>query len=234
MITLDRVSKTYRAGQGRRVVLNDANVEFPTGSNIGILGANGAGKSTLIRLLAGSELPDRGKIRRQGRVSFPLGYGGTFHGSLSGRENIAFIARIYGAYLKDTESYVAEFAELGEYFDMPVNTYSAGMRASLAFGACLAVDFDIYLIDEVTEIGDERFRRKCAAAFRERASAPISSWSPITAVRCVSIATAVLSWPMASCGSTTILAARSIATGACWRRRIDAAHPHANHDTGLP
>jgi capsular polysaccharide transport system ATP-binding protein len=168
MITLDRVSKTYRAGQGRRVVLNDANVEFPTGCNIGILGANGAGKSTLIRLLAGSELPDRGKIRRQGRVSFPLGYGGTFHGSLSGRENIAFIARIYGAYLKDTESYVAEFAELGEYFDMPVNTYSAGMRARLAFGACLAVDFDIYLIDEVTEIGDERFRRKCAAAFRER------------------------------------------------------------------
>lgn len=168
MITLDRVSKAYRTGQGRRVVLTDASVEFPTGCNIGILGANGSGKSTLIRLLAGSELPDRGKIRRQGRVSFPLGYGGTFHGSLSGRENIAFLARIYGADLQETTRYVAEFAELGEYFDMPVNTYSAGMRARLAFGACLAIDFDIYLIDEVTEIGDERFRRKCAAAFRER------------------------------------------------------------------
>jgi len=168
VIDLDRVTKTYRTGQGRRVVLNDASAEFPTGCNVGILGANGAGKSTLIRLLAGSELPDRGKIRRSGRVSFPLGYGGTFHGSLSGRENIAFIARIYGADLPVTTSYVAEFAELGEYFDMPVNTYSAGMRARLAFGVCLAIDFDIYLIDEVTEIGDERFRRKCSAAFRER------------------------------------------------------------------
>lgn len=64
--------------------------------------------------------------------------------------------------------YVEEFAELGPYFDMPVNTYSAGMRARLAFAACLAVDFDVYLIDEVTEIGDERFRRRCATAFRER------------------------------------------------------------------
>jgi len=116
MIALDRVSKAYRTGQGRRVVLADANVEFPTGCNIGILGTNGSGKSTLIRLLAGAELPDRGKIRRQGRVSFPLGYGGTFHGSLSGRENIAFIARVYGAALQETMSYVAEFAELGEYF----------------------------------------------------------------------------------------------------------------------
>jgi capsular polysaccharide transport system ATP-binding protein len=168
MIALDRVSKTYRTARGRRVVLADASAEFPTGSNIGILGANGAGKSTLIRLLAGSEMPDRGRIRRGGRVSFPLGYGGTFHGALSGRENIAFVARIYGADLRETISYVADFAELGEYFDMPVNTYSAGMRARLAFGACLAIDFDIYLIDEVTEIGDERFRRKCAATFRDR------------------------------------------------------------------
>src|SRR5258708_29303454 len=116
MITLDRVSKSYRTIQGRRVVLDDASAEFPTGCNIGILGANGAGKSTLIRLLAGSEMPDRGKIRRSGRVSFPLGYGGTFHGSLSGRENIAFIARLYGADLRETTNYVAEFAELGEYF----------------------------------------------------------------------------------------------------------------------
>ena len=141
MIALDRVSKTYRTAQGRRIVLDEASAEFPSGCNIGILGANGAGKSTLIRLLAGSELPDRGKIHRTGRVSFPLGYGGTFHGSLSGRENIAFIARVYGADVDDTTDYVAEFAELGEYFDMPVNTYSAGMRARLAFGTCLAIDF---------------------------------------------------------------------------------------------
>jgi capsular polysaccharide transport system ATP-binding protein len=169
MITLDAVSKTYRTRQsGRRVVLDRVSAEFPGGCNIGVLGANGAGKSTLIRLLAGSEMPDRGRIRRDGRVSFPLGYGGTFHGALSGRENIAFIARVYGADLRQTIDDVADFAELGGYFDMPINTYSAGMRARLAFGACLAIDFDTYLIDEVTEIGDEHFRRKCAHAFRER------------------------------------------------------------------
>src|SRR5580658_2693201 len=112
MIALDCVSKSYRTGQGRRVVLDNASAVFPTGCNIGILGANGAGKSTLIRLLAGSEMPDRGRIRRDGRISFPLGYGGTFHGSLSGRENVAFIARVYGSNLRRTIDYVAEFAEL--------------------------------------------------------------------------------------------------------------------------
>ena len=169
MIALDAVCKTYRTRQGgRRTILDQVSAEFAEGSNFGVLGANGAGKSTLIRLLAGSEMPDRGRIRRDGRVSFPLGYGGTFHGALSGRENVAFIARIYGADLRRTIDYVADFAELGSYFEMPVNTYSAGMRARLAFGACLAIDFDTYLIDEVTEIGDDRFRRKCALAFRER------------------------------------------------------------------
>lgn len=169
MIALEAVSKTYRTRQGgRRIVLDRVSAEFPDGCNVGVLGANGAGKSTLVRLLAGSEMPDRGRIRRDRRVSFPLGYGGTFHGALSGRENVAFIARIYGAGLHRTIDYVADFAELGGYFDMPVNTYSAGTRARLAFGACLALEFDTYLIDEVTEIGDERFRRKCAVAFRER------------------------------------------------------------------
>jgi capsular polysaccharide transport system ATP-binding protein len=113
-------------------------------------------------------MPDRGVVRRYARVSFPLGFGGTFHGALSGRENVAFIARIYGAPMGDAIAYVEAFSELGEYFGMPVNTYSAGMRARLAFATCLAVDFDVYLIDEVTEVGDQHFRRKCAQAFRER------------------------------------------------------------------
>ena len=168
MIALDGVAKGYPTAGGRKIVLEDATAEFAPGHNFGILGANGAGKSTLIRLLAGSEMPDRGRIRRDARVSFPLGFGGTFHGDLCGRENVAFIARVYGAGVRATTRFVEEFAELGEYFDMPVNTYSAGMRARLAFGTCLAIDFDVYLIDEVTEIGDERFRRKCATAFRER------------------------------------------------------------------
>jgi capsular polysaccharide transport system ATP-binding protein len=168
MITLDGVRKTYRTRAGRKTVLDNANAVFEAGHNFGILGVNGAGKSTLIRLLAGSEAPDRGVIRRYGRVSFPLGFGGTFHGALSGRENVAFIGRIYGARIRAVADYVEAFAELGEYFEMPVNTYSAGMRARLAFATCLAIDFDVYLIDELTEIGDQRFRRKCAEAFRQR------------------------------------------------------------------
>ncbi len=116
MIALDRVAKAYPTAGGRKIVLEDATAEFAPGHNFGILGANGAGKSTLIRLLAGSEMPDRGSIRRQARVSFPLGFGGTFHGDLCGRENVAFIARVYGAGLRATIRFVEEFAELGEYF----------------------------------------------------------------------------------------------------------------------
>jgi capsular polysaccharide transport system ATP-binding protein len=168
MITLDRVSKVYRTRSGRRTVLDNVSVTFDSGQNFGVLGVNGAGKSTLIRLIAGSEIPDFGVVRRYARVSFPLGFGGTFHGALSGRENVAFVARIYGAGTRGVLHYVEEFSELGEYLHMPVNTYSAGMRARLAFATCLALDFDLYLIDEVTEVVDQRFRQKCAEAFRER------------------------------------------------------------------
>jgi capsular polysaccharide transport system ATP-binding protein len=168
MIALAGVSKFYRTRTGHKAVLDNVSVDFVSGHNFGILGANGVGKSTLIRLLAGSELPDRGTIRRDVRVSFPLGFGGVFHDRLSGRDNMKFLARLYGAPIRAACDYVAGFAELGEYFDMPVDTYSAGMRARLGFAACLAIDFDVFLIDEVTEIGDHRFRRKCAAAFRER------------------------------------------------------------------
>jgi capsular polysaccharide transport system ATP-binding protein len=168
VITLDGVSKAYRTWSGRRTVLDNVNVTFESGYNFGVLGENGAGKSTLIRLLAGSEMPDFGVVQRYVRVSFPLGFGGTFHGALSGRENVAFIARIYGARMRGVLHYVEEFSELGEYMHMPVNTYSAGMRAKLAFATCLALDFDLYLIDEVTEVGDQNFRQKCAEAFRQR------------------------------------------------------------------
>jgi capsular polysaccharide transport system ATP-binding protein len=168
MITLEAVSKVYRTRAGRRTVLDNVSVTFESGYNFGVLGVNGAGKSTLIRLIAGSEVPDLGIIRRYARVSFPLGFGGTFHGALSGRENVAFVARIYGAGMRGVLEYVEDFSELGDYLHMPVNTYSAGMRARLAFATCLALDFDLYLIDEVTEVGDQRFRQKCAEAFRER------------------------------------------------------------------
>src|SRR5215831_19319647 len=104
MIRLDGVSKVYRTRYGRRAVLDNVSATFEAGYNFGILGVNGAGKSTLIRLLAGSEEPDRGTVHRSARVSFPLGFGGTFHGALSGSENVAFIARIYGARIRPTSN----------------------------------------------------------------------------------------------------------------------------------
>jgi capsular polysaccharide transport system ATP-binding protein len=169
VIVLDRVHKTYRTIKGRRIVLNDVSLHIHEGRSLAVLGANGAGKSTLIRLLAGTESPDSGRILRRGRrVSFPLGFGGTLHPKLSGRENVVFLARLYGIDERQAVAYVEQFAELGEYFQMPTGTYSSGMRARLAFGACLAIEFDVYLIDEVTSVGDARFRAKCLKAFRQR------------------------------------------------------------------
>jgi capsular polysaccharide transport system ATP-binding protein len=169
MILLEGVSKAYHARDGsRREILRDVSIAFPPGRNVGILGGNGAGKSTLMRLLAGSELPDAGRIDRRCRVSFSMGFSGTFHGALSGRENALFLARLYGADPRRVLDFVADFAELGAWLDMPVETYSSGMAAKLAFGVSLALDFDVYLVDEITEVGDARFRQKSAAAFRER------------------------------------------------------------------
>jgi capsular polysaccharide transport system ATP-binding protein len=169
MIVLDRVCKAYRTIEGHNVVLDDVSLSIPEGRSLGVLGANGAGKSTLIRLLAGNEPPDSGRITRGNRsVSFPLGFGGTLHGRLTGLQNVVFMARLYGVDEHDAITYVADFAELGTYFRMPVETYSSGMRARLAFGACLAIQFDVYLIDEVTSVGDARFRAKCLEIFRHR------------------------------------------------------------------
>src|SRR5258708_25526932 len=102
MIVLEGVSKTYVTTSGRRCVLDNVNVTFESGHNVGILGANGTGKSTLIRLLAGSELPDRGRSQRHPRVSLPLRFCVTFPGSLSPRDNVTCIARAYGAGLPTT------------------------------------------------------------------------------------------------------------------------------------
>jgi capsular polysaccharide transport system ATP-binding protein len=168
MIDIQNAFKSYRTDNGRRVILEGVSLQLPRGRSVGILGANGTGKSTLVRLLAGVEHLDHGRIVRDTTVSFPLGFGGTLHPLLSGRENVRFLARVHGADEEFTLDYVARFAELGEYFSMPVATYSSGMMARLAFGACLAIEFDVYLIDEVTSVGDARFRRRCQEAFEER------------------------------------------------------------------
>lgn len=170
MIRLRDAAKSYRSGGERRVILDHVSLDLPAGRSIGVFGANGAGKSTLVRLIAGVEPLDSGRIIRAGSVSFPLGFSGTFHPHLTGRENVRFLARVYGTAVEAALDYVEDFAELGAYFRAPVETYSSGMLARLAFGACLAIRFDLYLIDEVTAVGDARFRRKCLEAFEARAT----------------------------------------------------------------
>jgi len=170
MIRLHEVSKSYPVGGGGRVVVLDrVTADLDCARGIGILGGNGAGKSTLVRVISGSEPPDAGRVARSGRVSWPLGLGGTFQPSLTGRENVRFVARVYGADPDAMVGEVDEFAELGRFMDAPVSTYSNGMKARLAFGVSLAVDFDAYLVDELVGVGDERFRRKSREAFQAKA-----------------------------------------------------------------
>ena len=168
MIELSNVYKTYGTVAGPNVVLNGVSALFPEGETIGILGRNGAGKSTLLRLISGVEKPDAGSVTRSGRVSWPLGFAGGFSPALTGEENCRFVARIYGESVDRVVVDARDFAELGSYFYMPVRTYSSGMRARLAFGLSMAVDFDVYLVDEVTAVGDQRFQEKCRKAFADR------------------------------------------------------------------
>lgn len=170
MIELRNVTKSYKTNAGPHRVLDNVSLTFPPGQNVGILGRNGAGKSTLLRLIAGIEMPDTGHVIRQGRISWPLGFAGGFNGSLNGEENCRFVARIYGEDIDRVTASTQAFAELGKYFHMPVRTYSSGMRARLAFGLSMAIDFNVYLVDEVTAVGDKRFKDKCKKAFTDRRS----------------------------------------------------------------
>ncbi len=168
MIELRHITKIYRTTMGTNVVLDDICTTFPSKEAIGILGRNGAGKSTLLRIIGGAEMPSSGDIIRGGRVSWPIGFGGGFNGSLTGEENCRFVARIYDEDVNYVVDYTRDFAEIGDYFFMPMRTYSSGMRARLAFGLSMAIDFDAYLVDEITAVGDRVFRAKCAEAFAER------------------------------------------------------------------
>jgi capsular polysaccharide transport system ATP-binding protein len=148
-------------GHGRKRVFDHLDLTIGAGERIGILGRNGAGKTTLIKLIGGVELPTSGRVERRMSVSWPLGFGGGFQGSLTGYDNARFIARIYGREYSDIRDYVEEFTELGRQLKMPVKTYSSGMKARLAFALSLAIEFDCYLIDEVILVGDQNFQRKC-------------------------------------------------------------------------
>lgn len=170
MILVDRVSKTYPTRQGSHTVLRDISLEIAPGAKIGILGRNGAGKSTLIRLISGAELPTSGSIDRRMSVSWPLAFGGAFQGSLTGLDNLKFICRVYDVPLGNRISFVQDFSELGRFLREPVKSYSAGMRARLAFAISMAVEFDCFLIDEVIAVGDSRFHEKCRVELFEKRS----------------------------------------------------------------
>lgn len=163
MIKLDNVSKYYPTRNGRSYVIKDVDLTFPTDRSIGVLGPNGAGKSTLIRMLGGADTVSRGSISTDINLSWPLGLQGGLQGSMTGRENTQFVARIHGfRNTKEIEKKVEQFAEIGSYFDEPTKTYSNGMRARVTFGLTMAFDFnfDMLLIDELTAVGDMSFRAK--------------------------------------------------------------------------
>jgi capsular polysaccharide transport system ATP-binding protein len=168
MIRFDHVSKTYHIRKFQRTVFSDLDFTIEPGDSIGICGANGAGKSTLMRMIAGVEHPTSGRITRTMSTSWPIGYASCFQASLTGADNARFIARIYGQPEQHVIDYVEDFAQLGPYLRQPVQTYSAGMGARLAFGISLAIDFDCYLVDEITGAGDERFRVRCEEALLHR------------------------------------------------------------------
>ncbi|MFG6449726.1 ABC transporter ATP-binding protein [Roseateles sp. BYS180W] len=171
MIRLERLTKSYPTPRGRRYVFRDLDFTFPSGKSIALLGHNGAGKSTLMRLLGGIDTPDSGRVVTQSSISWPMGLSGGFQGSLTARENVQFVCRIYGSSNEDTKArvrYVQYFAEIGDYFDLPMKTLSSGMRSRVSFGLSLAFDFDYYLIDEVMSTGDPSFKAKAKEHFKAR------------------------------------------------------------------
>lgn len=169
MIEFDNVSKSFWTGQQRKVILDNVSFRVELGKSLGILAPNGTGKTTLINMIAGLEKPDEGEIRRGCRVSFPLGFMGGVIGKLSAKENARYIAKIYGLDPDYIEAFTRWLCELEEYYDFPVATYSSGMRARFSFALLLALDFDIYLIDEgMPQTTDASFNRKAGDVLRDR------------------------------------------------------------------
>lgn len=168
MIEFRNVTKYYPTPHGRKVVLDDLTLTLPAGTKLGVLGRNGAGKSTFLSMIGGTTRPNRGEIRRHASISWPLGFGGTFHPDLTGAQNVRFVARIYGRDTDELVKYVENFAELGEFMDMPLRSYSSGMKARLAFGMSMGIAFDWYLVDEITAVGDAAFKRKSLSFFKNR------------------------------------------------------------------
>ena len=172
MIEVKNLTKSYILKNKRNIVFKNINFNVKRGESIGLIGGNGAGKSTLLRILGGLDYADSGTIERNCSISWPVGISAGFQGSLSARENITFLTKIYSEEIpkKDIQKKiksVEDFADIGESFDAPTNTYSSGMKGRVAFGMSLIFNFDVYLLDEVTAKGDIVFKKKCKKAIDE-------------------------------------------------------------------
>lgn len=169
MISLENMSKYYIIRKKKHYVFQNVSLLIPDGTNVGIIGRNGAGKSTLLRILGGLDHPSTGSVMSNVSFSWPMGLSGGFQGSLTGRENAKFVCRLYSKTQNEERralEFIQEFSELGEYFNLPIKTYSSGMRARLNFGLSLAFDFDYYLIDETLSVGDPIFKAKAQQALK--------------------------------------------------------------------
>ncbi|PIE46903.1 MAG: ABC transporter ATP-binding protein [Gammaproteobacteria bacterium] len=162
MIILKNVTKSFMTPKGRHYLFKDLNLTIEDKQSVGLLGRNGAGKSTLLRIICGLDQPDSGMVQTNSTISWPVGVAGGFQGSLTGRQNVRFVCRLYSssAYIDEKVRFVEEFADIGRYFDMPVKSYSSGMRSRLTFGLSLAFDFDYYMLDEAGAVGDAAFRKR--------------------------------------------------------------------------
>ncbi|MBD3795988.1 MAG: ABC transporter ATP-binding protein [Epsilonproteobacteria bacterium] len=171
MIELRNATKYFQTKHEKKYILNNVSITIPSGKNVGILGRNGAGKSTLLRMLGGIDFPNSGVISSPNSFSWPMGLAGGFQGSMTGRQNVKFVCRIYGKSeyeIEEAVRSVQEFAEIGDYFDMPIKTYSSGMKSRLSFGLSLVFDFDYLIIDETLSVGDKNFQEKSKKALRKK------------------------------------------------------------------
>ncbi|MDW3183349.1 MULTISPECIES: ABC transporter ATP-binding protein [unclassified Roseobacter] len=169
MLSFENVSKSFWTGTQHKVILDRVSFKVELGNSLGVLAPNGTGKTTLINMIAGLEKPDEGEIRRGCNISFPLGFMGGVVTKVSAMENARYIARLYGLDPDYVESFCRWLCGLGEYFDQPIGTYSAGMRARFSFALMLALDFDMYLIDEgMPGTTDVEFNRKAGEILQER------------------------------------------------------------------
>ena len=169
MLEFENVSKSFWTGSHHKVILDRASFRVDLGESLGVLAPNGTGKTTLVRMMCGLEKPDEGEIRRNCRISFPLGFMGGVVSRISARENARYIAQLYGLDPDYVEAFCRWLCDLGEYFDQPLGTYSSGMKARFTFALLLALDFDMYLVDEgMPNSTDVEFNKKAGDLLADR------------------------------------------------------------------